>query len=140
MQKYTTGTEWCQVQPEKNPRKSVFAIFIGFEAEITGKILKKHLIFSKNIIEIVRLQYHFSKTEFHGKHLLKQRAGNNNFRHTGSIRSDLILAEDNTDGIFFKLKDCKIFFRRFSAFVNPILVGGKFLFLNLSIQLFTRLG
>ena len=43
---------------------SVFAIFIGFEAEITGKILKKRPIFSKNIIEIVRLQYHCSKTEF----------------------------------------------------------------------------
>ena len=42
-------------------RNSVFAIFIGFEAEITGKILKKRLIFSKNIIEIIRLQYYFSK-------------------------------------------------------------------------------
>ena len=45
-------------------RNSVFAIFIGFKAEITGKILKKRIIFSKNIIEMVRLQYHFSKTEF----------------------------------------------------------------------------
>ena len=42
-------------------RNSVFAIFIGFEVEITGKILKKLLIFSKNIIEIIRLQYYFSK-------------------------------------------------------------------------------
>ena len=48
------------------PWNSVFAIFIGFEAEITGKILKKRPIFSKNIIEIVRLQYHCSKTEFRG--------------------------------------------------------------------------
>ena len=38
----------------------VFAIFIVFEAEITGKILKKSLIFSKNIIEMIRLQYYFS--------------------------------------------------------------------------------
>ena len=45
-------------------RNSVFAIFIGFEVEITGKILKKRLIFSKNIIEMIKLQYHFSKTEF----------------------------------------------------------------------------
>ena len=47
-----------------NSGNSVFAIFIGFEAEITGKILKKRPIFSKNIIEIVSLQYHCSKTEF----------------------------------------------------------------------------
>ena len=46
--------------------KSVFAIFIGFETKITGKILKKHLIFSKNVIEMVKSQYHFSKTEFRG--------------------------------------------------------------------------
>ena len=44
-------------------RKSVFAIFIGLGAEITGKILKKHLTFSKNIIEMIRLSYNFSKTE-----------------------------------------------------------------------------
>ena len=44
-------------------RNSVFAIFIGFEVEITGKILKKRLIFSKNIIEMIRLPYHFSKTD-----------------------------------------------------------------------------
>ena len=44
-------------------RKSVFAIFIGLGAEITGKILKKHLTFSKNIIEMIRLPYNFSKTE-----------------------------------------------------------------------------
>ena len=40
---------------------SVFAIFIAFEVDITGKILKKRLIFSKNIIEMVRLPYHFCK-------------------------------------------------------------------------------
>ena len=43
-------------------RLSVFAIFIGFEIEITGRILKKRLIFSKNIIETIRLSYHFLKT------------------------------------------------------------------------------
>ena len=47
-------------------RKSVFAIFIGLGAEITGKILKKHLTFSKNIIEMIRLSYNFSKTEIRG--------------------------------------------------------------------------
>ena len=45
-------------------RNSVFAIFIGFPTKITGKLLKKHLIFSKNVIEMVKSQYHFSKTEF----------------------------------------------------------------------------
>ena len=42
--------------------KSVFAIFISFETKITGK--KKRLIVPKNIIEMVKSQYHFSKTEF----------------------------------------------------------------------------
>ena len=45
-------------------RNSVFAIFIGFQTKITGKLLKKHLIFSKNVIEMVKSQYHFSKTAF----------------------------------------------------------------------------
>lgn len=48
-------------------RKSVFAIFIGLGAEITGKILKNRLILSKTIIEILRLPYLFSKTEFRVK-------------------------------------------------------------------------
>ena len=58
----------------KYARNSVFAIFIGFETKITGEILKKHLIFSKNVIKMVKSQYHFSKTEFRDSaigHLLK---------------------------------------------------------------------
>ena len=54
----------CQAGAYLEARKSIFAIFIGFETEIIGKILKKRLFFSKNIIEMVKLQYHFSKTEF----------------------------------------------------------------------------
>ena len=53
----------------KNTRKSVFAIFIGFQTKIIGKILKKRLIFSKNVIEMVQSQYHFSKTESRGKNI-----------------------------------------------------------------------
>jgi len=45
-------------------RLTVFAVLIGLKVEITEKILKKRLIFSEHIIEMVRLTYHFSKTEF----------------------------------------------------------------------------
>ena len=39
---------------------------MDFEAVTTGKILKKHIFLSKNIVEMVRLQYHFSKIDFRG--------------------------------------------------------------------------
>ena len=60
-------------------RKSVFAIFIGFEVEITGKILKTRLMFSKNIIEIVRLPYNFSKLEIWDTNIY--------FEHARSLKS-----------------------------------------------------
>ena len=46
-----------------------FYPFHEFLSRKHRKILKKHITFSKNIMEIGRLQYHFSKIDFRGKPL-----------------------------------------------------------------------
>ena len=43
-----------------------FYPFHEFLSRKHRKILKKHITFSKNIMEIGRLQYHFSKIDFRG--------------------------------------------------------------------------
>ena len=44
-------------------RLTVFAVLIGLKVEITGKILKKRLIFSENIIGMIDCSIAFLKIE-----------------------------------------------------------------------------